>query len=87
MPKFNCSNCCKQMVIRDNSTKIVFIFNESQRWNEFSQKSQITSIKREKCFPLVIDYYLKYCIEGRDLKITLSGSSFQKMSLKSFHHA
>ncbi|MGA2318915.1 MAG: hypothetical protein ABSG71_21410, partial [Thermodesulfobacteriota bacterium] len=50
--------------------------------NEFSQKSQITSIKREKCFLLVIDYYLKYCIEGRDLKITLSerkrGGQFSK---------
>jgi hypothetical protein len=42
----------------------------------FHKSPKLLPLKR-KCFPLVIDYYLKYCIEGRDLKITLSERNMQ----------
>jgi len=29
----------------------------------------------EELFPVFIDYYFKYCIERKDLKTTLSGST------------
>jgi hypothetical protein len=47
-------------------------FYGSQKWNRFSQKSRITSIKREKLFPLVfINFDVKYCI----LKKTVRGAA------------
>jgi hypothetical protein len=45
MPKFNCSNCCKQMVIRDNSTKIVFILMKAKVGMNFHKSPKLLPLK------------------------------------------
>jgi len=51
------------MTVQTKFFQIPINIDESQKWKRFSQKSRITSIKREKLFPLIfIDFDVNYCV-------------------------
>ncbi len=35
------------------------ILKKGEKWKDFSQKSRIATLKKEKGFPFIIDYHLK----------------------------
>jgi hypothetical protein len=47
-------------------------FDKNKKWKNFTQKSRVISLKREKLFSLIFnDFQVKYYIVKGNLKVTL----------------